>query len=248
MENKESLMLERAYMFLEEKKWVQANEYCDKILDENPYNYEAHLIKLLADCKVVNKEELVNSKISFESNINYRRVLQYGDSDLKKKLQKNLEDRETRLNEKRKEIKNNKIAMVSIIFNVCFYGIFMLIIFMIFLGMIQDIAPSYFARSTCLVLMTIVIGLIFPISYITEKGKSENKRKIRKLAIINMFASSIVFGLMLVIEFLYIENFTNEYYPLNSLFPIWMSVSIISMPFNYFIGNSILYKKQKGEK
>ena len=115
MENKESLMLERAYMFLEEKKWVQANEYCDKILDENPYKYEAHLIKLLADCKVVNKEELVNSKISFESNINYRRVLQYGYVALREELKRYSQIKKNKIDACKKQNKKRAKSILSLI-------------------------------------------------------------------------------------------------------------------------------------
>ena len=86
MENKESLMLERAYMFLEEGKWAQANEYCDRILDENPRNAEAHLGRLMADCKISRKELLVNCKTSFENNINYQRTLLYADTALREEL------------------------------------------------------------------------------------------------------------------------------------------------------------------
>ena len=45
-----SPLLERAFMFLEDGKWDEADSYCEKVLDKDPKNAEAYLGKLMAEC------------------------------------------------------------------------------------------------------------------------------------------------------------------------------------------------------
>ena len=50
-------LLKRVFLFLEDGKWDEANEYCERVLDINPECAEAYLGKLMADCEVKRKEQ-----------------------------------------------------------------------------------------------------------------------------------------------------------------------------------------------
>lgn len=42
-------LLERAFMFLEDGNWQEADQYCEKVLDQDPKNAQAYLGKLIID-------------------------------------------------------------------------------------------------------------------------------------------------------------------------------------------------------
>ena len=80
-------LLKRAFIFLEDGKWQDADEYCERVLDIDPENAQAYLGKLMADVKVRTKEALKNCKEPFASNSNYLKVVRFGDAKLKEELQ-----------------------------------------------------------------------------------------------------------------------------------------------------------------
>ena len=47
--NEIDALLKRVFMFLEEEKWKEADEYCEKVLDIDPENPEAYLGKLMVE-------------------------------------------------------------------------------------------------------------------------------------------------------------------------------------------------------
>ncbi len=46
-------LLKRVSLFLEDKDWVKADEYCERVLDQEPENATAYLGKLMVEMKVV---------------------------------------------------------------------------------------------------------------------------------------------------------------------------------------------------
>ena len=84
-------LLKRAYMFLEDGEWEDANEYCEKVLDIDPECAEAYLGKLMIEVKVKNIDFLSNLQFSFEKSKNYLKAIRFADDDLKKKLDDILE-------------------------------------------------------------------------------------------------------------------------------------------------------------
>ncbi|MCF0110877.1 MAG: hypothetical protein HUJ58_03175, partial [Erysipelotrichaceae bacterium] len=80
-------LLERAYMFLEDGKWDDADAYCDAVLDIEPKNSEAYLGKLMAELQAGNKEKLADCAVPFDEKENYRKAICYGDDECKKELQ-----------------------------------------------------------------------------------------------------------------------------------------------------------------
>ena len=74
--------LERAFMFLEDKKWKDANDYCDKALDIEPKCAKAYLGKLMADFKISTENRLIECKTPLENNTNYEKILKFADDKL----------------------------------------------------------------------------------------------------------------------------------------------------------------------
>lgn len=87
-----SPLLKRAFMFLADGEWENANEYCEKVLDTDPENGQAYLGKLMVDLKIKNQTDFIDVKVDFENNKNYRKVLVFGDANTKTKLKDILEN------------------------------------------------------------------------------------------------------------------------------------------------------------
>lgn len=75
-------LLKRAFMFLEDGNFEEADEYCEKVLDQDPENAQAYLGKLLASVGVPRVENLAKCKVDFLNNINYNKVTKFGDAQL----------------------------------------------------------------------------------------------------------------------------------------------------------------------
>lgn len=75
-------LLERAFMFLEDGDWGEANEYCEKVLDQDPKNARAYLGKLMAECRACRMEDLQNCRQPFDGNGNYNKILRFADPKL----------------------------------------------------------------------------------------------------------------------------------------------------------------------
>ena len=79
-------LLERAFMFLEDGDWGEANEYCEKVLDQDPKNVRAYLGKLMAECRACRLEDLQNCEQPFDGSGNYEKVLRFADPKLAETL------------------------------------------------------------------------------------------------------------------------------------------------------------------
>ncbi|QOS39382.1 toll/interleukin-1 receptor domain-containing protein [Treponema rectale] len=79
-------LLERAYLFLEDGKWQDANIYCEKVLDIDPKNAEAYLGKLMADLQVRSRKQLADCAEPFDDRENYGKVLRFGDDKLETEI------------------------------------------------------------------------------------------------------------------------------------------------------------------
>ncbi len=79
-------LLKRAVLFLEDGDVKSADEYCERALDIDPENSTAYLIKLMIDIGVNNKDEINKAENTFEKNPNYKKIIRFGDSELKNYL------------------------------------------------------------------------------------------------------------------------------------------------------------------
>lgn len=79
-------LLKRAFMFLEDGKWVEADDYCEKVLDQEPENAQAYLGKLMAEMKVSSQENLKDCEQPFDQCDSYKKIICFADDELKKTL------------------------------------------------------------------------------------------------------------------------------------------------------------------
>lgn len=132
-----SPLIERIFLFLEDGEWSKANEYCEKVLDIDPKNGYAYLGKLMIDYHIKCKNDFINCKKDFTLNTNYKRILQYGDTNLttevqsylskikNRQLNENIQRQEAAAKTKEKSIKIIHVALpillvVTIIILLCF--------------------------------------------------------------------------------------------------------------------------------
>lgn len=99
-------LLKRANMFLEDEEFQRADEYAERILDIDPECAQAYLIKLCCDFKVKNSASLGNLKQPFTENNNYKKIIRFGDSALKKELKGYV----TKAEENKKNEHENQLA------------------------------------------------------------------------------------------------------------------------------------------
>ena len=79
-------LLKRAFIFLEDGKWQEADEYCEKVLDQEPENAQAYLGKLMAEIRVRKHEGLKDCEQPFDDKDNYQKSIRFGDAALKDEL------------------------------------------------------------------------------------------------------------------------------------------------------------------
>ena len=79
-------LLERAFICLEDREWSRADEFCEQVLNHEPKNAQAYLVKLMADLHITKKEDLKDCAEPFDKNNNYQKAVRFGDENLVKVL------------------------------------------------------------------------------------------------------------------------------------------------------------------
>lgn len=85
-------LIKRAYIFLEDGQFDKANDYSEKILDSNPENADAYLIKLLVQLKLNKPSDLSTYLGDLSNNDLYIRTIRYSNDKLKNELSNYLEE------------------------------------------------------------------------------------------------------------------------------------------------------------
>ena len=80
-----SALLKRAFMFLEDGKWQEADEYCEKVLDNDPECAEAYLGKLMAELHVHKRDQLKDAEKTFDHSDNCQKASRF-DATISKEL------------------------------------------------------------------------------------------------------------------------------------------------------------------
>ncbi len=80
-------LLKRAFLFLEDGNWQEADEYCEKVLDQDPENAQAYLGKMMAALQVKKQERLADCDQAFDDNGYYQKVMRFGGKELQTALQ-----------------------------------------------------------------------------------------------------------------------------------------------------------------
>ena len=73
-------------MFLEDGDFKSADEYCERVLDQDPENAQAYLGKLMAELKIRRRESLADCAKPFDSSKNYQKAVRFGDENLSSEL------------------------------------------------------------------------------------------------------------------------------------------------------------------
>ena len=79
-------LLRRAFLFLETGAFERADDFCEQVLNQDPENAEAYLVKLMAEMQVKSKAELANCPSPFNENDNYRMLWRFSDDKLKAEM------------------------------------------------------------------------------------------------------------------------------------------------------------------
>lgn len=75
-------LLERAFLFLEDGNWQDADEYCERVLDREPRNPGAYLGKLMAELHVRRQGDLEYCDAPFDDRNNYQKAIRFADGKL----------------------------------------------------------------------------------------------------------------------------------------------------------------------
>ena len=107
-------LLERGFLFLEDKDWNKADEFFESVLNKDPKNGQAYLGKLLVDLEISKFDNLQNFHTSFSDNNNYGKIMRFADSVLKENVKK-CNDIIVRRNEeaRKKDIYENALEMME---------------------------------------------------------------------------------------------------------------------------------------
>ncbi len=89
-------LLKRAFIFLEDGDWASADEYCERVLDNDPENAQAYLGKLLSELRVRKQESLKDQAEPFDHSKNYQKTIRFADDKLKAALAGYIEHINTR--------------------------------------------------------------------------------------------------------------------------------------------------------
>ncbi len=95
-------LLKRVFMFLEDGNYSGADEYCERILDQEPENARAWLGKLMASLHITKQQDLANQRDSFENDPNYRKAARFADEALSAELTGYLDAIRSRKEEERR--------------------------------------------------------------------------------------------------------------------------------------------------
>ena len=77
---------ERIRMFLADKEWDNAVEYCNRILDEDPKNGKTHFFMTLAKFKCATVNDLILNPSDFTNDSSFRHALNFSAGEDKEKL------------------------------------------------------------------------------------------------------------------------------------------------------------------
>ncbi|MBQ6935437.1 MAG: hypothetical protein IJN49_02710, partial [Clostridia bacterium] len=79
-------LLKRAFMFLEDGEFKDADEYAEKILDTNPECAEGYLVKVLAENSLRKRRDLSDCEGQYTCSKDYQKAVRFADEKLKAEL------------------------------------------------------------------------------------------------------------------------------------------------------------------
>ena len=79
-------LLKRAKMFLEDREWQKADDFCEQVLNQDPECAEAYLYKLMAEQHARDREDLPDLALPFDNSNYYEKIQRFGDDALKNEI------------------------------------------------------------------------------------------------------------------------------------------------------------------
>ena len=79
-------LLKRAFMFLEDGDFERADDLLEEVLNQDPENAMAYVGKLMVDARARRINDLAVCPTPFDSNINCKKAMRFGDEALQQKL------------------------------------------------------------------------------------------------------------------------------------------------------------------
>lgn len=80
-------LLKRAFIFLEDRNWDNADGYFEKVLDSDPENAMAYLGKMMLQLRVARQNELADLTTPFDDNGYFEKAIRYAEATLKNTLE-----------------------------------------------------------------------------------------------------------------------------------------------------------------
>ena len=137
-------LLKRATLALEDKEFLKADEFAEQTLNMDAENPEAYLIKLLAEYEVSSIKALSEISQSFENSNNYKKVLRFGNDQLKQELSNCLNTIKKSTNNLKKSTNNLKELLNG----------------KIFMQIMNSMKTANYLAITAILIFT-VIGLVY---------------------------------------------------------------------------------------
>ena len=79
-------LLKRIFLFLEDGEFIQADSYCEKVLDTEPENPVAYLCKLMASRRISSLKDLASAQYTIDSDSSYKKTVRFAPADMQSHL------------------------------------------------------------------------------------------------------------------------------------------------------------------
>ena len=80
-------LLRRAFIFLEDGEFDNADEYAEKVLDINPECAEAYVVKLLVELQLKKPSELAGYKVPISDSHNYQKAIRFASPEYRETIE-----------------------------------------------------------------------------------------------------------------------------------------------------------------
>lgn len=70
-------LLKRIFLFLEDGEFIQADSYCEKVLDTEPENPVAYLCKLMASRRISSLKDLATAQYTIDNDGSYKKLVRF---------------------------------------------------------------------------------------------------------------------------------------------------------------------------
>lgn len=113
-ERVETPLLRRAMLYLEDGEWQNADEACERVLDAEPENPYAYVIKLMAQLHVHNEQELCAYSEPIELDRWFQKAVKFADPELRECLNGIAGGITERLEQQRQEAERQRLEQEQI--------------------------------------------------------------------------------------------------------------------------------------